>query len=260
MKVNILGCGVMGRQISALFLLGGFNVTVWNHRPVDKQLIHKQAKLITRIFHNTNVFKDQGQLSFLNDLTYLPDAVTIESVKEDLIIKRDIYNRVKNKITNPYFTNTSSYCPNEIGTEVYGMHFFNPISMKVIELSIGNHVLNEIDAILTYLRTLDFEIINVNNNRGYIGNYLLFREISSAFKLIEHFGYSYQSVLKMYKKMNGQEDIFERINLIGIDTVYQIMLNLRDDDVSFYIPITLKIAIDANILGKKNRTSIKQIL
>ena len=71
MKVNILGCGVMGRQISALFLLGGFNVTVWNHRPVDKQLIHNQSKLITIIFHNTNVFKDQGQLSFLNNLLFL---------------------------------------------------------------------------------------------------------------------------------------------------------------------------------------------
>ena len=246
----------MGRQIAGLLYLGGFNINIWSHSEIDESLLTKQIKILKRNLKNTV----DGKYNLFANIEDLPDAITIESITEEIEIKRNIFNELKH-FTSPYFTNSSSYAPSEINERVNGLHFFNPINLGIVELYLNQTTNAEsIKPIIDYLLSIGFEIIHVNNNRGYIGNYILFNEISSALKLIEKHNYTIDQVNAMYRKLYDGRNIFSIIDIIGIDVVYKILLNLNDEDNSIYVPTCLSKALKLNVLGKKNKTSIRDIL
>jgi 3-hydroxyacyl-CoA dehydrogenase len=259
MTVNVLGYGVMARQIAALFYLGGFNVVIWNHRQVQEGEFSRHINLLKRYI---NAEGAEGTIKFTYDLDKLEEAVTIECIIEDLKEKKKLYAALSKKNARPYFTNSSSYSPQEIGEQVNGFHFFNPVTTKLVELfTRDKSVIEQIRPLITFLEGIGFEVIPVHHNRGYIGNFILFHEISSLFKLIEKHGYSAESTMRVYNKIyNNSHDVFTVIDHIGIDVVYKILINLREMDESFYVPSCLKTALEKNVLGKKNKTSIRQIL
>lgn len=245
----------MGQQISALFYLGGFDVHVWNKSGVNEKSFQRQVKLLRRAIPSVN----EGTFTTCSDLSGLSDSITIESVIEDLSIKKEIYEFRKDN-NSPYFTNSSSYSPNEIGGEVNGFHFFNPISLRLVELYVNEATKRIIHPLISYLEEIGFTIVDVNDNRGYIGNYILFHEISSALKLIEKFDYEASSINSVYNKLYGGRNIFTIVDIIGVDVVHSILVNLKEHDSSIYIPTSLQLALDKDILGKKNKTSIMDIL
>lgn len=256
MYINILGYGQMAKQISALLYLGGNDIKIWNHGKVELSEVDKQVRLLKKFISP----RDGGSINVVKRIEDLENHLTIESVVEDLEIKRSLHKRLKNSITKGYYTNSSSYSPKEIGSGVNGLHFFNPITLKFVELCQTESCGSAIEEVLSYLTSLDFQIVSVNNNRGYIGNYILFHEISSALKLVEKFNYTVESVNVFYKKLYDGRDIFNIIDIIGIDIVQAIIINLREHDNSLYLPESLENALRNNILGKKNKTSIKQVL
>jgi len=253
-KVVILGIGTMGKQIASLLHIIGYDVVVWGHRSDDKHYksLERSIKLAKRQF---GVDHSIGQITLQYDISVLPKAIYIESVVEDLSIKKDIYNQVKQRATT-YFTNSSSFAPSDISDDIYTMHFFNPINMKILEYSGDNSF---VDDITRRLKELDFSCFKVANNRGYIGNYILFSEISNIFKLIEKNGYGYKEVQSFYEKLYINRDIFKIIDIVGIDITFTIIKNLNEIDSSVYLPKYLEKAIKNGILGKKNQTSITEV-
>lgn len=257
MKINILGYGIMGKQIAALLHLGGFNIDIWNNIPMDKGDLTKQVKLLGKSLKKAG----SGQLNYVYDLKELSNAVTIEAVIEDLAVKKSLFQELAPRLTSPYFTNTSSYTPSEIGPGVHGLHFFNPITIRLVELFVQTpDILPQIQPIIDYLSKNGFSVVEVPAHRGYIGNYLLFREIASFLKLVEQSGSPLENILKVYTTLHEQRNIISIIDLIGIDVAYKILVNLKKEDDSIYLPQCLKIALDKNILGRKNRTSLRQVL
>lgn len=257
--INILGFGTMGKQIASLFYLAGYQVYIWNRNPIDL------SKLEFEIKKNKRVFQDwkEGHIIHTPQLDQLSDHITIESIAEDVITKKDLYESLKHHIKKPYFTNTSSLQPSEIGLDVYGLHFFNPISqIRLIELYLKPEV--QLQTLLPdfheFCAKNQFEIIQVKDNRGYLGNLLLFQEIANIFKAIETYHYSYTQINMMYRFLYPQRDIFKIIDLIGIDLVEKILKNLNAQDPTIYFPKKLTEALEKNILGKKNHTSITQLL
>lgn len=256
MHLNILGYGLMAKQIAALFYLGGHTVSIWNHIKPEPREVEKHIRLLKRFVPQAS----EGVIHIAEHIEELENHLTIESVVEDIEIKRRLYTLLKDTITKGYYTNTSSYSPEEIGLDVNGLHFFNPITLKFVELYQAGPHTEAVEEVVSYLKSLDFEVVSVKNNRGYIGNFILFHEISSALKLIEKFNYTVDSVNIFYKKLYNDRDIFNIVDIIGIDVVRAIIVNLKEQDDSLYLPESLAKAMDANILGKKNKTSIKQVL
>ena len=105
MKVNVLGYGLMAKQIAALFYLGGHNVTIWNHRTVDENEIKRQIKLLNKFLESDT----SGEIHIVDKLEDLEDSLTIESVIEDLEVKTQLFIRLSGKITLGYLTNSSSF-------------------------------------------------------------------------------------------------------------------------------------------------------
>lgn len=247
----------MAKQIAALLYLCGHNINIWNHTPFDEKEVFKQVKLINRNLGSDKI----GCFNVVSSLDELPDSLTIESIVEDIGVKISIYEKVRISNTKGYFTNTSSYSPGEIGCDVGGLHFFNPITLKFVELYEPAQVpKNELALLIESLELLDFSIVRVKGNRGYIANYILFREISSALKLLETYNYNIGDVSNIYAKLYNDHDIFQIIDVIGIDVVYKILQNLKEVDDSVYLPNCLIEALAANVLGKKNKTTLRAII
>ncbi len=256
-SINILGYGVMGKQIASLFYLGGFEVNIWNDVPMKEADLLRQIKLTGKEIAS----RDQGKINYVYDLDSLPQSVTIEAVVEDLVIKQDLHQRIGKRFSMPYFTNSSSFAPTEIEKNVNGLHFFNPITLGLVELYLSQkEIERQIQPILEMLRAFHFEIVEVLSNRGYVGNYLLFREISSFFKLIEEHHYPLEVAIKTYAKLYAGRNIIKIIDLIGLDVVYKILVNLKAEDSTLYLPKCFEAALAKNIFGRKNKTSIAQVL
>lgn len=258
MEINIIGCGTMASQIAALLYLNGNNVYIWSHNGVDESKINKATKLIKRsmIFDDVAV----GSLQIISKLSEFKNNITIEGIAEDLAVKKNIYRNVVEIVNKPFFTNSSSINPLEVGEKVSGLHFFNPVSqIKLIELALNVDRSEEVEILLSGLNKLGFEIIDVKNNRGYIANYIIFNEISSVFKLIEIQGYQPKDISKIYSTLFGK-NLFKMIDLIGVDVTYKILRNLKENDSGIYMPQILEEAINLRILGKKNGTSIMNLL
>jgi len=255
-SINILGYGVMGRQIAALFYLGGFEVNIWNDVPMVARDLERCIKLVAKNIPKTG----EGKVNYLYDLEKLGHAITIEAALEDLTVKKKLYETISKKNEESYFTNSSSYSPQEIGGKAGLLHFFNPISIGLVETWFpDNQIRVSAVGILEYLSGLGFSLVEVKNNRGSVANYLLFKEISSVLELIEKYGYKVEAVEKIYSKLYSGRNIFNIIDLVGVDITRKIIMNLQEQDKSIYLPKCLEVALQKNILGKKNNSSIRQV-
>ena len=122
MKINVLGTGHMGKQICSLFVVLGHKVQIWHNSTenTEQNLINE----ITKIEKYFNI-KSKGNYSITNNIKDLENNLTIETVKEDISIKKEIISKLNFK--NNIFSNTSSIKLSEIGDNINGFHFMNPL-------------------------------------------------------------------------------------------------------------------------------------
>ena len=106
----------------------------------------------------------------------------------------------------------------------------------------------------------DFTLVQVKENRGYIGNFLLFSEIASTLKLVDEFGYTTHAIDQVRHCMGHEVSIFSIIDLIGIDTTKRILDNLHETDSGIYVSPVLEKALHRGIYGRKNGTSILEVI
>jgi 3-hydroxyacyl-CoA dehydrogenase len=257
MKINVVGSGVMGIQIAALFYHLGCEVSLVSRKIISKKKILNRARVINKFVENESVKKFEPRIC--SHIEEIYDACTIETVTEDIDTKRSVYSSVRKVTDKAFISNTSSFIPGEIANDVIGLHFFNPIHLKFVELScsIDN---TEISKVIAKLISAGFDIIPVNKNRGYIANYLLFNEIGTVLKLIDVFGYSANTVQSIYQNLYPERDIFKILDIIGLDVAQSIFNNLNQSDPSIYIPKCIDIAVESGIFGRKNKTSILDVI
>ena len=263
MNLNILGFGVMGRQITSLCVLMGMNVCLWNrsHSREQHELYQKQLKRDRRLFKEHCI--GDGKFTFVSDLSQLEERLTIEVLVEDIQVKRDVVSGLGFDFERiPLVTNSSSYSPLEIHSGAIGIHFFNPIcTLKFVELSADEaQITSEVKTFLNSLEGFDFEIVKTAKNRGYVGNYMLFNEISNALKLIEKHGYSSKTIDAVQAHMGRAVSLFDIIDRVGVDVTKKILENLGETDDSVEASPFLGMAIAKGIYGKKNNTSIREII
>jgi len=262
MRVNILGCGVMGSQIAGLMSILGYDVQVWN-RSNDAKVKDKLNNAIRLIKRSVKGTGSTGNISFVDSITDLMPALTIESLIEDLDFKKELIKSLPYDVSScGLLTNTSSIDPEKIYPNAIGFHFYNPIyAVKLIEISKNiNDLSSSLKALVQHIKDSGFDVIEVNHNAGYIGNYILFQEISAAFKLVDIYGYDCVQIDKITFALGRQSSIFDIIDLIGIDVAKLIMGNLHGIDASFYVSPCFERALTGGVYGRKNRTSIRSIL
>lgn len=257
-SVNIIGFGIMGQQIAALFSSLGASVYIWDKQRSDRKRIDFYHKLLQK---KLELNAKPLNISFCHSMDELKGNITLEVITENLVLKKKIYEDIRKHSSVPFFTNTSSILPSEIGDDVYGCHFFNPIfSLKFVEIYKPNNQ-NNIDSFpeLNLLETAGYNLIEVKNSPGYVGNYILFSQILATLKLLDNYHYETETLDKITVSLFNQ-NILETIDIIGLDIVRSILQHLSFHDSMFFVPKILDQCIEENILGKKNKTSLKKWL
>lgn len=145
-------------------------------------------------------------------------------MNEDLVLKKEIIENLKKK-GNTIFSNSSSLGAKDLACNF--IHFFNPISIKLIEIYGLN--INEFD-FLKDLKDFGFYIIHSKGNRGSLANLLLFNEISSFFKIIETYNYNIQDCQLVYDLLYEKRNLLNIIDTIGIELCDEICRNLKEEE------------------------------
>ena len=243
----------MGKQISALLRLIGFDVLIWNYNDKDlsPQIDHETRKLekILKI-------KATGTSSYESNLNKFENNFTIETVKEDLNIKKKIISSLNYK--ENIFSNTSSLKLSTIADHVNGFHLMNPVTTKFIEICKRNSFSEEIlSLIIEKLDQFSYQIINVQDTPGFLINKIIFKDISYFFYLIEIEKFNIEEIKKYYQNDSNKINPIKLVNIIGTDTCLYILKNLNKHDKGFYIPKILQLAVKDGILGNKNKKIFK---
>ena len=253
--INIIGCGVMGSQLASLFSIMGYNVNIWSRSNINLFVLEKQKKILTRLI---KVEDKKGKFEIIKNINNLKNFITIECLAEDENLKKDYYIKLSNIITKDIFTNTSSIKVSNLGKSINLLHFFNPISMKIIEYFNVSTLSEEAKNLFKDLEELNFTLIRVSDSTGYAFNKLLFNQISLFFFLIEKENIKKENAIFVLKKINENFDILNIIDLIGVDVCLKIVINLNKS-YGTYVPEIFSACLSNKILGKKNRTTIKTI-
>ena len=243
----------MGKQICSLFDVLGYDVLIWQNTKENlDNHINDQKK---KIENNLNI-KSSGSFKVENNLAKFENHFTIETVKENVNIKKKILSSLN--FNENLFSNTSSIKLSEIGNNINGFHFMNPITVKIIELCKKKNFSNDLlNAVTNSLSKVFYKIINVKDSPGYLMNKVIFRDISYFFYLYEKENTPINDLKKIYSDDIKKNDPLKIVNMIGVDTCHDILINLNKFDQSFYVPKSLQIAIKNNILGYKNKKVFK---
>lgn len=262
--INLLGFGVMGQQIAALFVMLGYKIRIYS-RNISPASAEKYIKLEIRKLKRVIDFSENGEFSVFNDVSIMPPTmITYDILSEDINVKKNVIQSLGYNL-NDYLllTNSSSFKPSEICENAVGVHFFNPIfTSQVVELCVTTATNSiELNSLLERLQVKGgFDIVYVKDNPGYIGNSLLFAEISNAFRLVEQYGYEPDAIDLVMRRMGRMHSLFDIVDLVGIDTTRSIIHNLHRNDNSIYVPKSLEKAISYSAFGRKNQTSIRDYL
>lgn len=84
-EINIIDFGLMGKQISALFYLLGYEIGVYNKSKLNIYEFEKQIKLLQRKIDFSNF--NAGKINICQHIEDLKNSLTIESLNEDLNLK-----------------------------------------------------------------------------------------------------------------------------------------------------------------------------
>ena len=239
-NINIVGCGVMGAQIASLFSIMGYEVNVWNRTKINESNFLRQKKITLRLLKTKD---DNGKINIIKNFENLENNITIESLAENIDLKKNFLTKLERKISKEIFTNSSSIKISKINARLNLLHFFNPIYLRIIEYKTINKLSNEAEMIFSDLKKLNFDLI---------------AQISNFFFLIEQENISKEEILTIFKKINNNLDVLNTLDLIGIDVSLNILENLKKE-YNFYVPEILYLCKSKEIFGKKNKTSIKSI-
>jgi 3-hydroxybutyryl-CoA dehydrogenase len=253
MRINVIGSGFMGTQIASLLSIIGFDVLLWHQN--DNNLKNQIDKAVRK---NQKILKVKslGSIKLVNDLQKLDNEITIETVIEDLEIKKKIFQALS--YNENIFSNTSSIKLSNMGQNINGFHFMNPVTFKLIEIcKIGAYSEKKLNFLITELEKISYKIFEVKDTPGYIVNKILFKDISFFFYMIEKEKIDKKNLINIYNDHLKFFNPIKLINLIGVDTSLKILRNLNAYDKNYYIPNLLIESEKKNILGNKNNTEFK---
>ncbi len=242
----------MGKQICSLFVNMGYEVIIWQNSDQNlDELIKKEIKKIEKLFNN----KASGYYKVINNLDQLEQNFTIETLTENIEIKKNIISKLKFK--KNIFSNTSSLSASKLGKFINILHFMNPISVPIVELyKTEFYIKSDLDHVVNSLKKISYDIIEVHDKPGFLVNRILFRNLSYFFYLYEVEKVNLINLKKIYKKILNNDPV-KIINMIGLDTCLSILTNLNKFDDSFYIPKIIRESVEKKILGYKNRKLFK---
>lgn len=276
-QVAILGSGVMGAQIAAVFananvptLLFGYQSCVQND--LDKISNFKPSAL-TRPEQKNWI----TAVSFEDDLAQLNDCdLVIEVIIEDLTAKQNLFANVlpyldKNVILA---TNTSSLSVDEIAQNLgefqqqfCGIHFFNPPRyMPLLELITTEQTKPELLDVLEgfFTSELGKNILRTKDKTGFIANRIGVFSIATCIHHAQRLKLDFDTVdaLTGSQLKRSKSATFRTADLVGLDILKHVLNQFKQTLINdpwhdyFDLPEWLDTLLKQGALGEKTKAGL----
>lgn len=246
--ISVIGSGTMGNGIAHVFatcpkietvvLVDLSDEILKNAKEIIKKNLNRQVK--KEIISQDKSDESLGKIVFTTDFKKVKESgLVIEAVKEDKIVKKDIFKKLDSIVSKNTImaTNTSSISIDKIAINlkksqnVIGMHFMNPVPvMKLVEVIKGSQTNNLIvEKTLEYVSSLNKIAVECNDSPGFVSNRILMPMINeAAFTFMEGVA-SAESIDQIMKLGMGHPmGPLKLADLIGIDVCVSIMNVLFD--------------------------------
>ena len=246
--ISVIGSGTMGNGIAHVFatcpnietvvLVDLSDQILKNAKEIIKKNLDRQVK--KEIISQDKSEKSLAKIVFTTEFKEVKESgLVIEAVKEDEMIKKNIFKRLDSIVSKDTImaTNTSSISIDKIAINlkksqnVIGMHFMNPVPvMKLVEIIKGSQTNNLIvEKTLDYVSSLNKIAVECNDSPGFVSNRILMPMINeAAFTLMEGVA-SVESIDQIMKLGMGHPmGPLKLADLIGIDVCVSIMNVLFD--------------------------------
>ena len=243
--IGIIGAGVMGSGIAQVFAQGRYAVILLDCSPEALQIAVDRLKNHIRLQY---FFKDQqpiesmdvilARVHFTTNYNDLNKAdFVIENAVEAWEIKQEVYKKIDQicPAKTVFGVNTSTHPIAQIAeltsrpSQVIGMHFMNPVPLKhTIEMIPSKYTSQDtVDISVKLLESIHKDVIQVQDNPGFVSNRLLMLLVNEAISLVA------QGVAKAEDIDRIFTDCFEHkmgplatADLIGLDTVLYSLASL----------------------------------
>jgi 3-hydroxybutyryl-CoA dehydrogenase len=273
-NVGVLGSGIMGSGIAEVVAGAGATVIVRSRSQAtaEAMLAALEKSLAKQVDKGKRSQVDADSLrSRVSATTRLADLtdcdLVIESVVEDLDVKRALFNEL-NHIINPsaiLTTNTSTLSVIELAMEtsrperVCGVHFFNPApAMTIVEVVRPLGASDEtMEAVTQFVVACGKEPVLVKDQAGFVVNALLFPYLNNAVRLLDQGVATKEDIDTAMKGGCGfPMGPFALLDLVGLDTSLAILDALYAEfaDPNFAPVPLLRRMVSAGQLGRKSGT------
>lgn len=236
MKVAVCGCGVLGSQISWQVALSGFEVNVYE---IDEKALGRCKDFHMRysnLFKTKEPFKKLSYYANLDECLKDVDLV-IESIPEDLKLKRDFLGKVSRIVSKNVIitTNSSTFKPSalkesiEDSSRFLALHFANPIwEANIAEIMGHSETDMEIfNKVVEFAKNIGMEPIKIYKEQAaYVLNSMLIPWLESAQRLYFNGVADFEDIDKAWIiSTKSKIGPFGVIDLVGLRTIYNIVLN-----------------------------------
>lgn len=276
MRISILGCGVMGQGIIALFAKSEkCREVVWWSRSEESlnfsfQNVKKDLKRFARKnkYSSSEVEELFAKIIFKTDILELGACdLYIEAVVENMSVKKQLLKSISGviPINSIVATNTSSLSITELSmclkdpSSFIGLHFFNPTSiMKLVEVVKGLATSEVVlEKIISIVKMTDKQAVVVNDSPGFIVNRMLIPMINEAVSILAEKIATKEDIDKaMLYGANHPIGPLALADLIGNDVCLSIMETIYNEtgDSKYRAHPLLRKYVRAGFLGRKTGT------
>ena len=271
-KVGVLGSGLMGSGIAEVAAAAGSTVIVRSRSQAtaDAMLAGLEKSLAKQVEREKRTQEEADALrSRVTATTRLDDLhdcdFVIESVVEDLAVKKAIFNELDRAVNHLAIlaTNTSTLSVIDLAMEtsrperVCGVHFFNPApAMSLVEIVRPLCASDEtIESVIAFAQACGKDAVEVKDRAGFIVNALLFPYLNNAIRLLETGVANKEGIdIAMKGGCGFPMGPFALLDLVGLDTSLAILDALHKEfaDPNFAPVPLLRRMVSAGLLGRKS--------
>lgn len=278
-RVAILGSGVMGGQIAAVFANANIPTLLFDYQKSLPENISKLTKIQPSAFTQISQKDWIKPCYYETDLTQLRTCdLVIEAVIETLEAKLALFELVLPHLSKQAIlaSNTSSLSINTLADKLgacqpnfCGIHFFNPPRyMPLVELIASKHtkpnIITELESFLT--AELGKNIIHAQDCSGFIANRIGVFSIAAAIKYAQVFslGFDTVDVLTGVLLHRSKSASFRTADVVGLDILHSVFAQFHQNHTSdpwrdyFLSPDWLTQLIERQHLGNKTQIGIYQ--
>ncbi len=268
MRVLVVGAGTMGHGIAEVCALAGNEVILSDiSEEVLKNAMNRITWSVKKLEEKGRIREAEEVIKRVKTTTDLASAAreadyVIEAVVEKTEVKHEVFKVLDENCREDVIlaTNTSTIPITDIASvtrrqdKVVGLHFFNPPTLiRLVEIIRGEKTSDEtVEKTVEFAKSIGMDYVLVEKDvPGFLINRINIRVFIEAIRLLEE-GFKPEQIDAAIRYRAGLPmGIFEVVDFSGVDTVYNVLHEVRKRGFEVEVPDLLENMVSEGRLGMK---------